>query len=270
MTSRSDIEHVLDRYLAEGAEQVPDRVIDAALDQIDHIPQRRTLRAPWRSQAMPSVFKFAMAGAAVVAVLVVGSMLMSRGPTPDVGGPGISTLSPSPLASVPASALSPSPSLAITDTSNWVPFVSERYGYEIAHPPTWTVAPATRDWSLDSVDRTNWMGHGVADRFHESAATFAVLVTAFADDLPAGMSEDEWITAYFEPAGEPVEGCGTSSKDVRPITVDGHPGTLVNEQPCSDTIAVVCFDGRVHVFAVWRENQEALLESFLSQVKFQQ
>lgn len=218
---------------------------------------------------MPSFFKIALAGAAVAAVLVVGGMFLSRGPTATVGGPAPATPSPSASAS-PTLSPSPSPSLALTDTSNWVPFVSERYGYEIAHPPSWTVEPATRDWSIDSVDRLNWMGFAVADRFHDSAPSFAVLVTAFADDVPAGTSEDEWIAAYLEPAGEPVEGCGNLSEDVRTITVDGRSGTLVNDQPCSATMAIVFSDDRVHVFAVWRENQEALLDAFLSEVEFQQ
>jgi len=81
MTNRSELEQALDRYLAEGGEQVPDRVVDAALDQIDHTPQRHALRMPWRFPDMPYVLKSAMVGAAVVAVLIVGGVLLTRGPT---------------------------------------------------------------------------------------------------------------------------------------------------------------------------------------------
>lgn len=265
MTHRSDVELVLDRYLTDGPERVPDRVLDAALDQIDLTSQRRALSVPRRFFEMPTFLKPALAVAAVVAVLVVGGFYLTRGPTASVGGPAV-TPSPTAPAAAPASD-SPVPA-ALTDTARWVPYASERYGYQISHPPTWVVEPAERNWSIDSVDRTNWMGRGVADRFHESSTSFAVLVTAFADDVPPGTSEDEWIAAYFEPLAEPTEGCGTLSDDVRSTSVDGHRATIVNEQPCSDTIAFVFIENRVHVFAVWRENQEALLDAFLSTVEF--
>jgi hypothetical protein len=265
MTSRSDVERVLDRYLAEGGEQVPDRVVDAALDQIDHIPQRRALRVPWRFTDMPSFMKPALAGAAVIAALVVGGMFLNRGPTDTAGGRPIVT--PLPSASAPASGSpSPSASPALTDTSNWVPFTSQLYGYKIAHPPTWTVEPATRDWSLED-DRTDWVGHGVADGFLGVAAGLVTRVTAFADDVPPGMSEDEWLAAYYVDA--PAR-CGPSD-DVRAISVDGHPGRFINAAACDDAAqAFVFLDGRVHGFAIWRPDQEALLEAFLSTVEFQQ
>ena len=264
MTSRTDVERVLDRYLAEGAEQVPDRVIDEALDEIDRIPQRRALRVSWRYSFMPAFLKPALAGAAVMAVLVVGIMYLTRAPTDSVGGPPMAR--PSPSASVPTSApASPSAAPALTDTSNWVAFTSEQYGYKIAHPPAWTVEPATRDWSLKN-DRTDWVGHGVADGFLGVAAGLTTRVTAFAEDVPPGMSEDEWLAAYYVDA---PAGCGPTD-DVREISVDGHPGRFINADACNDAAqAFVFLDGRVHVFAVWRENQEALLEAFLSTVEFQ-
>jgi len=268
MTSRSDVERVLDRYLAEGAEQVPDRVVDDALRQIDHIPQRRALPVPWRFHEMPSFLKPALAGAAVIAALVVGGMFLNRGPTENAGGPPVAT--PSPSASAPAAVTaSPSPSLSLTDTSNWKPFTSERYGYEIAHPPSWSAEPATRDWSLED-DLRNWAGYSVADRFLGSAAGLSTLVTAFAANVPSDMSADEWIAAYSE--GLEMDGGGPcpAYEQLPPISVDGHAGGLRVNDPCGTAQAFVFIDGRVHVFAVYRPDQEALLEAFLSTVTFQQ
>ena len=267
MTNRSEIERVLDRYLAEGAEQVQDRVIDAALDQVDHIPQRRALRGPWRFLEMPTFLKPALAGAAVLAVLVAGGLFLSRSSAPSVGGPGLGTASPS-ASPIP----SPSVSAPLPDTADWVTFTSERYRYEMAHPPTWTAAPATRDWSLEA-DRSDWTGHGAADGFLGIYGGEEVLVTAFAADVPADMSADEWITAYYEPeegAEPPPPECVPSSKAIEPISVDGHAGTLVVNDSCGDARAFVITDGRMHVFAVWRVDREALLGAFLSTVKFQE
>lgn len=267
MTSRSDIERELDRYLAQGAEQVPDRVIDAALDQVDQIPQRRALRMPWRSNEMPMFLKLAFAGAAVVAVVVVGSMFLNRGPTANVGGSPVTT--PSASVAAPASA-APEPSVApaLTDTSNWAPFTSQRYGYEIAHPPAWTATPSVRDWVFDT-DRLEFRSEA-ADSFIDPTAQYQIRFTAFAVDVPPGTSEDEWITAYYEGSRGDGIPCDALIKELQPIavTVDGHEGRMWINDGCSDAQAFIFRDGRAHVFAVWRADQEALLEAFLSTVKF--
>jgi hypothetical protein len=261
MTNRSELEQALDRYLAEGGEQVPDRVVDAALDQIDHTSQRLALRVPWRFPDMPYFLKSAMAATAVIAVLIVGGVLLTRGPTTSVGGPPAASSLPS--VSTPASAgASPSATPALTDTSNWIPFTSERYGYEIEHPPTWIATPATGDWDFET-SRLDWETAN-ADTFLSAQARFS----AFASDVPADMSEDEWIAAYYE--GSVANGVQCEDfVDWQPISVDGYAGRLAVNDACFDVQAFVFVDTRVHVFAIWRENHEALLEAFLSTVEFQ-
>lgn len=260
MTNRSDIEHVLDRYLAEGGEQVPDRVVDAALDQIDHTSQRLALRVPWRFSEMPYFFKPALLGAAVIAVLIVGGVLLTRGPTTtNIGGPPAASSPPSASASA---AVSPSATPALTDTSGWVAFTSERYGYEIEHPPTWIATPAIEDWDFET-DRLDWETAN-ADNFLSAQARFS----AFASDVPADMSEDEWLAAYYE--GSVANGVQCEERAVwQPVSVGGHAGRMAVNNACSDVQAFVFIDGRVHHFAIWRENHEALLEAFLSTVEFQ-
>ena len=266
MTSRSDVELVLDRYLAEGAEQVPDRVIDAALDQIVQVPQRRAWRMPWRSNEMPTFLKPALAAVAVVAVVVVGSMFLNRGPTANVGSP---VATPSASVAAPASATpEPSASQAVTITADWVSFTSERYGYEIAHPPAWKATPSVRQWVFET-DRLDFISEA-ADTFIDETAQYKIRFSAFAVDVPLGASEDEWITAYYEGSRGDGNQCDALIKDLQPIavTVDGHEGRMWVNDACSDAQAFVFRDGRVHVFAVWRNDQQALLEAFLSTVKF--
>jgi hypothetical protein len=267
MTSRSHVERVLDQYLAQGAEQVPDRVIDAALDEIDHMPQQRVLRLPWRFDPMPASLKPALAGVVVAAGLVAGGMFLSRGPTQSSGGAPTGTVAPS--ASVAASAVgSPAASPPLTDTSNWVPFASALYGYEIAHPPAWFAEPATREWSL-AANGSDWAGFGVADRFHGYVpGRLETLVTAFADDVPPATSEDEWIAAYVERIGEAPDTCPPSDVELVQISVDGRMGKLRIDD-CGEAQAFVFIESRVHVFAIWRD-ERVLLEAFLSTVKFQQ
>ena len=44
MTDQRELDRLLDAFFVEGTDELADRVIDAALDQIDHTQQRRALR----------------------------------------------------------------------------------------------------------------------------------------------------------------------------------------------------------------------------------
>ena len=259
VTSQRDLERTLDTYFATGSDEVADRVIDAALLNIDHIPQRRAVRVPWRSSDMSSSMKLATLAAAVVLAVAGASWVLGRGGDSGVAG------RPSPAASATGSPSSPPSSApsAIIATA-WVPFTSDRYGYRIAHPPTWTATAATRQWVL-APDRETF-DTTAADHFIDTtvATNLQVLVTAFVVDVPAGTSEDEWITAYF--VTDP-DSCGITIAKLVPTTVDGRPGRIA-VSTCGDSQALVFFGGQVHVFAIWRDGQGALFDAFLSTVRF--
>lgn len=266
MTTQRDLERALDNFFV-GADEVADRVIDDALLTIEHTRQRHALRVPWRFPDMNGSLKLATVAAAVVLAIGGAAWMLGQRPGSGAGGPSPAA-SPSPsVASSPSSlgsaAASPSSSaVALTDTSNWVAFTSPRYGYQIARPPSWVATPATRNWVLKT-DRLDWFGTA-SDQFVLKAA-YGILVTAWAVDVPPTTSDDEWITTFY--AGS-TAGCGTLSSDVREISVDGHAGRLVVNDPCSDAEAFVFIDGRVHVFAIWRDQEVPLLEAFLSTVTF--
>ena len=108
MTDQRELDRLLGDYFVDGTNELADRVIDAALDQIDHTRQRRRLRAPWRFPTMSMPIR--LAAAAVIGVLVVGGVYyVTRTTQPSIGGPG-----PSPSAGPTATAgttpaASPSP-----------------------------------------------------------------------------------------------------------------------------------------------------------------
>ena len=93
MTRHRDIEQLLDLWLAEGPTEVPDRVFDAAVAQIERQRQRRA----WRLQGRTTVTQLKLAAglAAVVVIAVVGYNLL---PTQvSTGGPSVTpspTLAP--------------------------------------------------------------------------------------------------------------------------------------------------------------------------------
>jgi hypothetical protein len=268
--NRSEVELVLDRYLSDGPEQVPDRVLDAALDTIDDTKQRRALRVPRRISEMPSIFKVALAGAAVLVVLAVGFTYLNPRPTGSVAGPGASS---APASGGPSGLASPSASVALLDTSLWVPFRSVRYWYDIGHPAHWAPTPASRDWTM-ATDRLDVLTPG-ADQFIDQSASYRILVTAWMAEVPSGMTDDQWLAAYYKkltPAQATElnlsQECVDATPVPEPIRVDQHRGDLYVNDACSDAQAFVFYDGHVHVFAVWRDGETDLLRAFLSTVRF--
>ena len=117
MTTPRDPDTLLAAYLADGMEVLPDRVVDAVLDEV-HRTRQRTVFGPWRT---PPMFKPILGAAAVIAVLVFGGAIWlgAFDPSTDVGpspaAPPSSAASPSPAASASASA-SASPGVPVFPT----------------------------------------------------------------------------------------------------------------------------------------------------------
>lgn len=89
MTSRFDVERELDRYLADGPEQVADRVVDAALDQVEHTSQRRPSWLRWisiRDDTMNRIGIVALGVAAAVVLSVGVFAALAGAPTPEGTG----------------------------------------------------------------------------------------------------------------------------------------------------------------------------------------
>ena len=90
MTSQRDLDRVLGAFLADGTDELADRVIEAALDEIDHTTQRRVLRVPWRFPTMRMPNR--LAAAAVIGVIAVGGgLLLLAKAQSQVGAPSPST-----------------------------------------------------------------------------------------------------------------------------------------------------------------------------------
>ena len=96
MTDQRELDRLLGAYFVDGTDELADRVIDAALDQIDHTHQRRPLRVPRRFPTMTMPIR--LAAAAVIGVLVLGGAFYSvQTAAQPVGRPA----RPSPTASAP-------------------------------------------------------------------------------------------------------------------------------------------------------------------------
>lgn len=104
MTTQRELDRILDEFFVTGTNELADRVIEAALDDIDHIHQRRAVRVPRRLSTMTRM-QTRLAVAAVIGVLAVGgSFYLLQRPQPPASGssptPGVSLgATPAPSAS---------------------------------------------------------------------------------------------------------------------------------------------------------------------------
>jgi hypothetical protein len=105
MTDDRTLERVARSWLEDGPTRAPEHTVAGALAQIQTTQQERGFAVPWRFSSMTPMFK--VAGAALVAVIAIGSFLsLSRPPGGTGGDP-----SPTPTAS-------PSPTTAPSPTEN--------------------------------------------------------------------------------------------------------------------------------------------------------
>jgi hypothetical protein len=85
MSADRDTTRVIRSWLDEGVTSLPDRVLDAVLDEIPAIPQRRR---SWGAQAFPRIGRAARLGLATAAILFVAILgLALFGWGPNIGGP---------------------------------------------------------------------------------------------------------------------------------------------------------------------------------------
>jgi hypothetical protein len=104
MSAERDATRIVRSWLEEGVNVLPDRVLDAVLDQLPATPQRRAGWLAWRHPFMSTTARIVAAAAAIVVLVLVGYQFVFRS---NVGGPNTSP-TPSPNTQ-PTVAVTPSP-----------------------------------------------------------------------------------------------------------------------------------------------------------------
>ena len=99
MTATKDPDRQIHAFLLEGEEELQDQVYDAVRAAIEQKRQRVVI-GPWRTLIMNRIVGFGLAGAAVVAVLLIGSQLLGFPAPGGLGGPPSSEPSATPEPSV--------------------------------------------------------------------------------------------------------------------------------------------------------------------------
>lgn len=166
MTRQLDVDRLLEDWLAEGPSRLPDRAVQATIDQLDDIRQRRPSRLPG-SQRMHKIIISAagIAAAAIVAVAAYGSLDRD----PRTAGPA------------------------------GVAFTSERHGYTVTLPEnTWRREERPGTWVLgEFFDANSPSGVDYFERLDQTplrTPTFYVYLASQA--IPDGMTFDDWAAVH--------------------------------------------------------------------------
>ena len=131
MNEPRSIERLLDDWLGGGPTELPDRVLDNAMDLIDRTAQRRPLGMRWRASPMTDSFKILVTALTALA-LVVGGGVLARVSGPPTGASGV--------AATPAAATAtPAPTIAVAT------FTSKLFRYRVDYPASWAVRDPLAD-----------------------------------------------------------------------------------------------------------------------------
>lgn len=160
-------------WLELGPTDAPDRVVEAALLEIDRTSQERDFRVPWRLPAMNS--RLGLIAAALVAAVAASLVFLNLPGDGDVGAP---SPSPTPAGS---NGSTPSPAAtrwdsaaAYTDLSGWIVF--EHFGQ----------APDGSTSEFDPDHRMIWLVHADGSDLHELAPSDPIDGKSSPDISPDG------------------------------------------------------------------------------------
>ncbi len=182
------------------------------------------------------------------------------------------TASATPTATFTPSSATPIEAL---DTSGWVTYVSERYGFAIGHPPDWAVEPSQRDWTMEEdAERVDSPGH---EAFTSPEGDIRVSVWSTPRNGDESLTTVlAWIDRYCqESQNRPCTDIGSRALELCIERWDCHPGLLVVFAQDVQGFATGGYFGLdITVVAVWREEsdgplpgygtQRAIAEAFLS------
>lgn len=220
MTASRDPDRLINAFIEEGAEQLPDQVYDAVRAEIEH-KRQRTFIGPWRTPIMNKVFAYGLGAVAVVVLLIAGSQFFgSSGGLPGAGKTPTATTEPT-LEPTPTP-----PSVSRLTQS----FTSTVHGISVSYPEGWTIQAATDPW-MDSTIPLSFPDSQVDWLLDPTLTTNLFLALA---SQPIGDSTPtDWVAEQMASG----EGCTATE----PVAVDGATG-LIGKDGCN--VAVVTTAGR--------------------------
>jgi hypothetical protein len=219
-------------WLEHDPHRAPETALPIVLAAFPSIKQRRG-RAPWRVFDMPSISRFAATSASVVALMVLALVVIA--PWSMFGPGGTVTPTTSPTATPrPTASQTPRPTASSavdpSDTSAWVQYRSDRYGFTLRHPADWQRSPADHDWTIAENGDVPSTGH----EHFQSPGDPSVGVSAWSFDPDVSLTSVEEIVAWvqgdfcIESGSQPCAGIPERAVRLCVLEVrDCHPAVLI-------------------------------------------
>jgi hypothetical protein len=262
MNPKTGLDRRAAAWLADGPTELSDRVLEAALREVHLTRQARRGLTSGRFGSMITTVRLA-AAVTILAIAMAGLLAISSGGT---NGPSASPSAEASQTSASTQAPSPSVDTALLppDTAEWVTYTSTQYGIAIAHPPGWTIEPATRAWTF-AADAALDPRSSAMDAFMSEDGTLRVSLWAIAGEtLPGGPGEviesvadiETWAERFCEVTGNSQ--CDGVPERALPMCLeyrDCHPAAMVRYE--SDVQAYFTGGGEgdpLVVVVVWRQD----------------
>ncbi len=229
MSTDRDTTRIVRSWLEDGVTALPDRVLDAVLDQLPTTPQRRP---SWLARRFPEMNTTAKVALGIAAVVLVAFLSFNYLAARNVGNPGLGDPSPSPTPEptptpqpIPAGALEPGTYLlahglnaTITVPAGWGNLDDRGVFKDTAGGSVTTVVfwPFPTDFNEVYTDPCEWSTNVV--------------------DPPVGPTVDDLANALAAQSmrGDPVP---------RDVTIDGYEGKVLQMTVPSDIDIAACDDG---------------------------
>jgi hypothetical protein len=232
MTNDRQLERLLDSWFTEGPTQAPDRVVDDVAVRITRQAQRPAWRLqPWRFPAVNTPLKLVLIGAALIAALAAGAVLIGGGPNRAFVVTPTPTPTPTPVPpTLPNGILA-----AGTYTAHPVPGMT----WTITVPSQWTGAD---DWfvSYDVAPDVHSVSVGGPTEGEsvpqDSCAAAGTKAASSVDEFVAAVqARDDWTVSA------PVD-----------VSVGGYSGTRIDLEVPADAI---CANGRDYMVLAMPDGQ---------------
>ena len=230
MSSDPDATRIVQSWLDEGVTQLPDRVLDAVLDQVPATPQRRaTLWPARRRTTMNMTIKYGLAAVVVAVAALIGINYLG---TANVGGPGIDTASPT-----------PEPTAMPEPTQTPVP---QGLLPEGPHPLAWGDLPMTA-----TIPARDWFGErggGILLKNDSADAPDGAGMIVFVGDLYVYGDPCQWAATRPDTPATTVDELvaaltAQASRDATEpvdVTVDGYAGKSITLHVPEDAVFAEC------------------------------